>query len=52
MKSRTVLTHFALLFALIAPAHAGSLADSPLSLKGSVPPNVMFSLSVEFPTAV
>ncbi len=31
---------------------AGTLADSPLSLKGSVPPNVLFSLSVEFPTAV
>lgn len=30
----------------------GSLADSPLSLKGSVPPNVMFALSVEFPTAI
>ena len=25
---------------------AGTLADSPLSLKGSVPPNVLFSLSV------
>lgn len=33
-------------------AFAAGLADSPLSLKGSVPPNVLFSLSVEFPTAV
>lgn len=32
--------------------HAGALSDTPLSLKGSVPPNVMFSLSVEYPTAV
>lgn len=31
---------------------AGTLAESPLSLKGSVPPNVLFSLSVEYPTAV
>lgn len=32
-------------------AIAGTLADTPLSLKGAVPPNVMFALSVEFPTA-
>ncbi len=40
--------------ALLIPATAmsGTLADSPLSLKGSVPPNVMFALSVEFPTAI
>lgn len=30
---------------------AGTLADTPLSLKGGVPPNVIFALSVEFPTA-
>ena len=30
---------------------AAPLASAPLSLKGSVPPNVLFALSVEFPTA-
>lgn len=40
------------LAAASSAAVAGGLADSPLSLKGSVPPNVLFSLSVEFPTAV
>ena len=30
---------------------AGPLADVPLTLKGSVPPNVLFSVSVEYPTA-
>lgn len=35
----------------VQSANAGSLADSPLSLRGAVPPNVMFALSVEFPTA-
>ena len=35
-----------------ATALAGPLADSPLSLKGSVPPNVLFTPSVEWPTAV
>ena len=33
-------------------AQAGTLSDIPLSLKGGVPPNVMFSLSTEFPTAI
>jgi type IV pilus assembly protein PilY1 len=32
--------------------HAGTLSDIPLSLKGGVPPNVMFALSTEFPTAI
>lgn len=32
-------------------AWGGTLSDIPLSIKGSVPPNVMFALSVEFPTA-
>jgi type IV pilus assembly protein PilY1 len=31
---------------------AGTLSDIPLSLKGGVPPNVMFALSTEFPTAI
>ena len=33
------------------PALAGTLADSPLFLQSAVPPNVLFSLSVEYPTA-
>ena len=33
------------------PALAGTLSDSPLFLQSAVPPNVLFSLSVEFPTA-
>lgn len=35
----------------MAKSFAGTLADTPLSLRGAVPPNVMFALSVEFPTA-
>ncbi|HYR33373.1 MAG TPA: hypothetical protein VEQ87_03690, partial [Burkholderiales bacterium] len=38
--------------ALSNAALAGPLADAPLSLKGSVPPNVLFTPSVEWPTAV
>lgn len=34
-----------------AVAVAGPLADIPLTLKASVPPNVLFALSVEWPTA-
>jgi type IV pilus assembly protein PilY1 len=34
------------------PAVAGTLSNLPLSLKSGVPPNVMFALSVEFPTAI
>jgi len=34
-----------------AAALAGPLADSPLSLKGAVPPNVLLTISVEWPTA-
>lgn len=33
------------------PSFAGTLADSPLFLQSPVPPNVLFSLSVEYPTA-
>ena len=33
------------------PALAGTLADTPLYLQSPIPPNVLFSLSVEFPTA-
>lgn len=32
-------------------ATAGTLAEAPLTLQTSLPPNVLFSLSVEFPTA-
>lgn len=38
--------------AWVGNVQSGTLSDSPLSLKGSVPPNVVFALSVEFPTAV
>lgn len=30
---------------------AGDLSEAPLSLKATVPPNVLFALSVEYPTA-
>ena len=40
-----------LLLGSAAPAAAESLSTQPLSLKGGVPPTVMFALSVEFPTA-
>ena len=33
------------------PAAPGSLAESPLYLQSAVPPNVLFALSVEYPTA-
>lgn len=33
------------------PAWAGTLADAPLYLQLAVPPNVLFALSVEYPTA-
>ena len=33
------------------PANAGTLSQIPLTLQNSVPSNVLFSLSVEFPTA-
>jgi len=33
-------------------ASAGTLSNLPLSLKSGVPPNIMFALSVEFPTAI
>lgn len=39
-----------LLYALHSPA--GTLAQAPLTLQSPVPPNVLFSLSVEFPTAI
>lgn len=48
---------FKLLFSVVLFAAAGSvtvagtLADLPLSTRMAVPPNVMFALSVEFPTA-
>jgi type IV pilus assembly protein PilY1 len=54
MKTTTRLARNILLFAFpfgLGAALAGTLADSPLSLKGAVPPNVIFALSVEFPTA-
>jgi len=43
------LTLIGLLCAI--PADAGTLAQLPLTLQSSVPSNVLFSLSVEYPTA-
>jgi type IV pilus assembly protein PilY1 len=45
--------HGIYLAALIAsfPALGGTLAEAPLFLQSAVPPNVLFALSVEFPTA-
>ena len=42
-----------LVFLFICPpiVFSGVLSDTPLSLKATVPPNVLFALSVEFPTA-
>lgn len=41
------------LAALLCPlqAFAGTLTEAPLFLQSAVPPNVLFALSVEFPTA-
>jgi type IV pilus assembly protein PilY1 len=54
MLNKKALHHLLLggSLALSTAALAGPLADSPLSLKGSVPPNVLFTPSVEWPTAV
>ena len=51
LKNKTVRAFGASLALCNAVAFAGPLADSPLSLKGAVPPNVLFTLSVEWPTA-
>lgn len=45
------LTLKALLLIGAFPAFAGPLAESPLFIQTSVPPNVLFALSVEYPTA-
>ena len=42
----------ALMIAISLSSSAGTLSQLPLSLKSGVPPNVMFALSVEFPTAI
>lgn len=42
----------ALLAAISISSSAGTLSQLPLSLKSGVPPNIMFALSVEFPTAI
>src|SRR6185503_15845910 len=52
LKNKTIGIAGASLVLASAAALAGPLADSPLSLKGSVPPNVLFTPSVEWPTAV
>ena len=53
MKRQTTRTAFLIATISLAPfALAGSLSTSPLFLQTAVPSNVLFSLSVEFPTAV
>ena len=55
MKTRQKLIALACALSLSMPNAMGgnlNLADLPLSIKSTVPPNVLFSLSVEFPTAV
>ena len=42
----------ALMAAISISSSAGTLSQLPLSLKSGVPPNIMFALSVEFPTAI
>ncbi|MBL8449484.1 MAG: hypothetical protein JNM32_06125 [Dechloromonas sp.] len=52
MKSLVKFLFSIALFAAAGSATvAGTLADLPLSTRMAVPPNVMFALSVEFPTA-
>jgi type IV pilus assembly protein PilY1 len=41
----------AVLLPLATGGRAGTLADQPLSAQTGIPPNVLFALSVEFPTA-
>ena len=48
---RFLLAVLALSLNAASAAWAGVLADVPLALKGGVPPNVLFALSVEYPTA-
>jgi len=55
MKTRQKLIALACALSISIPNAMGgnlNLADLPLSIKSTVPPNVLFSLSVEFPTAV
>ena len=44
---------FSVLVSLLLPlsAQAGTLSEMPLNMQSSVPPNVLFALSVEYPTA-
>ncbi|HEY6508389.1 MAG TPA: hypothetical protein VIY56_10275, partial [Vicinamibacterales bacterium] len=53
LASRGALRAAAVLagMAYAAATIGGNLSSSPLAVKGTVPPNVMLSLSVEFPTA-
>ena len=51
--SRHYFLYPVLVFLFICPpiVFSGVLSDTPLSLKATVPPNVLFALSVEYPTA-
>ena len=48
MKPRNLLTLVLAMFSWSGVVNAGALADVPLSLKASVPPNVLFAVSVSF----
>lgn len=50
IQANLVAAVFLAVFSLSSPA--GTLSQLPLSLKSGVPPNIMFALSVEFPTAI
>lgn len=55
MKNRRHLLAIISALVITLPNAIGGVlnfADYPLSLKNNVPPNVLFALSVEFPTAI
>lgn len=50
-RIQTSIIAATLLMAIYSFPSSAELASTPLSLKGAVPPNIMFALSVEYPTA-
>ena len=51
-RIQTSIIAATLLVAIYSLPASAELASTPLSLKSAVPPNIMFALSVEFPTAI
>ncbi len=49
---KRLATLIALCATLPGAAFAGTLAEIPLNLRGNVPSNVLFDISVEWPTAI